>query len=119
MAYDEKLAARTRELISATHKISEEKAMFGGLCFMVDDKMCVGVEKERLMVRLDPAVYEEVIEKEGATPMDFTGKVMKGYVFVDINALNTKKKLEYWIKLALDYNKIAKSSKKKPKKLQK
>lgn len=119
MAYDEKLAVRTREIISATHKISEEKAMFGGLCFMVNDKMCLGVEKERLMVRLDPAVYEEVIEKEGATPMDFTGRIMKGYVFVDINALNTKKKLEYWIKLALDYNKIAKSSKKKPKKLQK
>lgn len=119
MAYNEKLATRTREIISATHKISEEKAMFGGLCFMVNDKMCVGVEKERLMVRLDPTIYEEVIEKEGATPMDFTGKVLKGYVFVDINALNTKKKLEYWLKLALEYNKMAKSSKKKPKKIQK
>lgn len=113
MAYNEQLAARTRELILQTHKISEEKAMFGGLCFMVNDKMCVGVEKERLMVRLDPERYEEAMEKEGAAPMDFTGKVMKGYVFVDINALNTKKKLEYWIKLALEYNKIAKASKKK------
>ena len=74
---------------------------------MVNDKMCVGVEKERLMVRLDPDLMEEVIEKEGCRPMDFTGKIMKGYVFVDIEALNTKKKLEYWIKLALDYNAIA------------
>jgi len=115
MAYNEKLADRVRELISLTHKITEEKKMFGGLCFMVNDKMCVGVEQERLMVRLNPDLYEEVMEKEGCNPMDFTGKVMKGYVFVDIEALNTKKKLEYWIKLALDYNKIAKASKKKKK----
>ena len=117
MAYDEKLADRVRELISLTHKIIEEKAMFGGLCFMVNDKMALGVEKERLMVRLDPAKYEEVMEREGCKPMDFTGKIMKGYVFVDADVLNTKRKLEYWIKLALEYNKIAKPSKKRsPKK---
>lgn len=113
MAYNEKLADRTREIISLTHKKVEEKKMFGGLCFMVNDKMCVGVEKERLMVRLDPARYEEVIEKEGCKPMDFTGKIMKGFVFVDEEVLKTKKQLEYWVKLALEYNKIAKSSKKK------
>jgi len=100
-------------MIAITQKNIEEKKMFGGLCFMVNDKMCVGVEQERLMVRLDPAKYEEVMEKEGCKPMDFTGKVMKGYVFVDVDALNTKKKLEYWVKLALEYNKIAKASKKK------
>ena len=87
--------------------------MFGGLCFMVNDKMCVGVEQDRMMVRLDPAKFDEVIEKEGCKPMDFTGKVMKGFVFVDINVLNTKGKLEYWINLALDFNKKAKPSKKK------
>ena len=82
---------------------------------MVNDKMCVGVEKERLMVRLDPEKQDEVMEKEGCKPMDFTGKVMKGFVFVDIEALNTKKKLEYWMDLALEYNKKAKVSKKKKK----
>ena len=115
MAYDEKLANHTREIISLTHKKVEEKKMFGGLCFMVNDKMCVGVEQDRLMVRLDPKQYDEVIELEGCQPMDFTGKVMKGYVFVDKAALNTKKRLEFWIKLALEYNKIAKASKKKKK----
>ena len=115
MAYNEKLADRTREIISLTHKITEEKKMFGGLCFMVNDKMCLGVEQERLMVRLDPALYDEVMEKEGCRPMDFTGKIMKGYVFVDIEALNTKKKLEYWVKLALAYNKLSKASKPKKK----
>jgi TfoX/Sxy family transcriptional regulator of competence genes len=113
MAYNEKLANRTREIIALTHKNVEEKKMFGGLCFMVNDKMCVGVEKERLMVRLDPAKFDEVMEREGCKPMDFTGKIMKGYVFVDIEVLNTKKKLEYWVNLALEYNKIAKASKKK------
>jgi len=113
MSYNENLADRTRELIALTHKKVEEKKMFGGLCFMVNDKMCVGVEKDRLMVRLDPARYEEAMEQEGCKPMDFTGKIMKGYVFVDIEALNTKKKLDYWIQLALEFNKKAKASKKK------
>ena len=112
MAYNEKLANMTRELISQTHKNVEEKAMFGGLCFMVNNKMAIGVEKARLMVRLDPAKYDEVMEKEGCKPMDFTGKVMKGFVFVDADVLTTKKKLDYWVQLALDYNKIAKASKK-------
>ena len=113
MAYNEKLAGRTRELISKTHKITEEKKMFGGLCFMVNSKMCVGVEQDRMMVRLDPAIYDEVMEKEGCHPMDFTGKPMRGYVFVDANALATQKKLEYWVQLALGYNAVAKASKKK------
>ena len=115
MAYNEKLADQVRDIIAVTHKKVEEKKMFGGLCFMVNDKMCVGVEKERLMVRLDPAKYDEGMEKEGCKPMDFTGKIMKGYVFVDADVLNTKKKLNYWVQLALDYNKIAKASKKKKK----
>ncbi len=115
MAFNEKLANRTREIISHTHKNVEEKKMFGGLCFMVNDKMCVGVEQERLMVRLDPVHYDEVMKKEGCAPMDFTGRIMKGYVFVDINALNTARKLEYWIDLALQFNSKAKASKKKKK----
>jgi TfoX/Sxy family transcriptional regulator of competence genes len=113
MAYNEKVADMVRELIAAEHENVEEKKMFGGLCFMVNDKMCVGVEKERLMVRLDPAKYEEVMDKDGCTPMDFTGKVMKGFVYVDVAAIQTKKKLQYWLDLALEYNKTAKPSRKK------
>ncbi|MBS1509536.1 MAG: TfoX/Sxy family protein [Bacteroidetes bacterium] len=113
MAYDEKLADRVREIIAQTHTNIEEKKMFGGLCFMVNDKMCVGVEHERLMVRLDPAKYDEVIEKEDCKPMDFTGKPMKGYVFVDKAVLKSSKQLNYWMQLALDFNAVAKASKKK------
>ena len=113
MAYDDKLADMTRELISLSHKKVEEKKMFGGLCFMVNNKMCVGVEQDRLMVRLDPAKVDEVMELDGCNPMDFTGKVMKGFVFVDKDVLQTKKQLNYWVGLALEFNKKAKASKKK------
>jgi TfoX/Sxy family transcriptional regulator of competence genes len=115
MAYNTKLADRVRAMIDAAGQPCEEKAMFGGLCFMVNGKMCVGVESERLMVRLDPAVTDTVMEKEGCSPMDFTGRIMKGYVFVAIDALQTKTKLQFWLQLALDFNKVAKASKKKPK----
>ena len=115
MAYDEKLADRAREIIAATHKNVEEKKMFGGVCFMVNDKMCVGVQKDAMMVRIDPQKMDEVLEKEGCRPMEFTGKIMRGFVFIDKEALNTKLKLTWWVKLALDYNTIAKASKKKRK----
>jgi TfoX/Sxy family transcriptional regulator of competence genes len=117
MAYDEKLADRVREIIAQSYKNIEEKKMFGGLCFMVNDKMCVGVEQERLMLRIDPEKYDEAIEKEGCSPMDFTGKPMKGFVFVDKEVLRTNKQLQYWIHLALEYNKIAKASKKRKSKV--
>jgi len=115
MAYNEKLADRVREIIALTHQNVEEKIMFGGICFMVNDKMCVGVQKELLMVRLNPDIFETAMEKEGCIAMDFSGKPMKGFVFVEDTALTTQKKLEYWLKLALDYNTIAKASKKKKK----
>ena len=86
--------------------------MFAGLCFMVNDKKCVGVRADRIMVRLDPAVFDEVIEKEGCEPMNFSRKIMRGFVFVNEDVLKTKKQLEYWVNLGLDYNKFAKSSKK-------
>ncbi len=113
MAYDEALADRVRSMIGRTHTNVEGKRMFGGLCFMVNDKMCVGVEKERLMVRLDPALTDEVMKRPGCKPMDFTGRVMKGFVFVDASTLSEDDSLEYWLALALDYNKTAKPSRKR------
>ena len=115
MPYDEKMVDKIREVISLTYTDIKEKKMFGGLCFMVNGKMFMGVRTERLMVRLDPAIYELVMEKEGCHPMNFTGRSIKGFVYVDIEAVNTKKKLEYWIGLALAYNKKAKPAVKKKK----
>lgn len=113
MAYNEKLADRVREIIAATENNIVEKKMFGGLCFMVNDKMCVGIKQESIMVRIDPDKFDEALEMDGCKPMNHGGRIMKGFLFVDEKVLNTKKKLEYWIKLTMDFNKIAKASKKK------
>jgi TfoX/Sxy family transcriptional regulator of competence genes len=115
MADIETLVNRVRELIAETHDITEEKKMFGGVCFMVNDKMCVGLAKEKLMVRFHPDRYDEIMERDNAEPMDFTGKVMKGYVFVDPENLKTRRQLAFWIGLALAYNEQAPASKKKSK----
>jgi len=112
MAYYEKLAERIREQMSGRKKI-EEKRMMGGLTFMVNSKMCVGVLDDDLMVRLAPEVYEEALERPGCRAMDFTGKPMKGFVFVDPEGTKGTKQLNYWISLALDFNKKTKASKKK------
>jgi len=111
MAYNEKMADRVRELIAGTEKNVEEKRMFSGLCFMVNDKMCVTVRPDSIMVRLDPARSEEMLEKEGVLPMVRSGKIMKGFVFVNEEVLTTKRQLEYWVGMALNFNQFAKSSK--------
>lgn len=112
MAYNEKLANRVRELLLSKKNVKEKK-MMGGLTFMVNDKMCVGVLNNDLMVRIDPAVYQEALERKGCREVDFTGRPMKGFVFVDPDGIKSKKDLECWLGLALEYNKKAKSSKRK------
>lgn len=85
--------------------------MFGGVCFMVDGKMCVGITgKSDLMARIDPATYSDALTKKGCREMDFTGHPMKGFIFVGPEGQDD---LAYWLGLALEYNKIAKPSKKK------
>ena len=112
MAYNEKITNRIREQLAALPKV-EEKEMMGGIAFMVNDKMCVGVVKDEMMCRIDPDVYETALEKNGCRPMDFTGKPMKGWVFVSEEGIKSKKDFEYWINLALAFNVKAKASKKK------
>lgn len=115
MAYDEKLAGRVREALSEVKKV-EEKQMMGGLTFMVNGKMCIGIVKEEMMCRIDPAIHDEAIERQGCRTMDFTKKPMKGFVFVDATGMKSKKDFDYWISQSLDFNKKAKASKKKSKK---
>lgn len=81
MAFDEQLAARIRELLSARNDV-EEKRMFGGLCFMVAGQMAVGVETTKLMVRVGPDAYADALAQPHAEPMDFTGRPLKGFVYV-------------------------------------
>jgi len=112
MAYNEKLADRVRESLSSKRRV-EEKKMMGGLTFMVNNKMCVGILGNDLMARISPEIYEAALDKNGCREMTFTGRPMKGFVLVDPEGTKTKKALQYWIDLALEYNKIAKSSKKR------
>ena len=104
MAYDELLADRIRGILDANHITYEEKEMMGGLTFMVDNKMCIGVVKEDLMARIDPEIYHEALKKTGCVEMDFTGKPMKGYVFVEPEGTDMDTDLEDWIQLCLEYN---------------
>jgi len=112
MAYDEKLAERIRERMSNLPDI-EEKEMMGGLMFMYNGKMCLGIIKDELMCRIDPARHNIEVEKNGCRTMDFTKRPRKGYILIEEVAMRSKKDFDYWIDLALDYNPIAKASKKK------
>ena len=113
MAYDEQLAERIRRSLRKARVQFEGKPMMGGLCFMVDGKMCVGVEKDRLMARIDPAVYDAALHRKGCVPMDFTGRPMRGFVFVNSSGVTTEAELNGWLKLALEFNPKAKASKRK------
>lgn len=115
MAYDEYLADRIRIVMKSGKVKFDEKNMMGGLTFMVDDKMCVGVLKNTLMARIDPAIHDEALTRKGCREMDFTGRPMKGFVFVEPEGIDADDDLRYWIGLALEYNPKAKSSKKKKK----
>ncbi len=80
---------------------------------MVDEKMCIGIVKDHLMARVGPDVYEAALSKPGAKPLDFTGRPMKGYVFVDEDGIDKDTDLAHWVDLCLAFNPQAKSSKKK------
>lgn len=112
MAYNEELAFRIRQRLASLDNV-EEKRMMGGLTFMYNDKMCVGVLKDELMCRIDPANHEDAIARRGCRTMDFTKRPMMGYVLIEDAGMQSQKDFDYWIELALDYNKAAKSSKKK------
>ena len=114
MAYSETLANKIRIALSHLRKVKEKK-MFGGLAFIVDNKMCLTAGADRIMCRIDPAVHEEAIKKKGVKTVQMKGRDYKGFVYVSEDALTTKKELARWIDLALDFNKRAKASAKKKK----
>ena len=112
MAYDEQLSDRIREAMAALPNL-EEKYMFGGICYMLNGKMCVGVVQDEMMCRIGPDAYEEALHRTGCREMVFTGKPMKGYVYVSADGMKTKKDFDHWIDLCVAYNKTAKAAKKK------
>lgn len=116
MAYDENLASRLRNTLAERDIDFVEKKMMGGLTFMVDEKMCVGIIKDELMARIGPEAYETALETDGCREMTFTGRPFIGYVLVAPHAMESDEQLGNWVQLALDYNPFAKASKKRKKK---
>ena len=113
MAYNNELAARVRIYLAEIPSLQiEEKKMFGGLAFMINDKMCINVSKDRLMCRFDSNMEEEVSQKVGFEPMNMKGRKYKGYCYVHPEGFEKEEDLAYWVNLCLDFNEHAKSSKK-------
>jgi TfoX/Sxy family transcriptional regulator of competence genes len=101
MAYDEDLAARVRRVLARRRGVTEKK-MFGGLAFMVGGNMCCGIVRDELMVRVGPERYEEALTDAHVRPMDFTGRPMKGMIFVEAEGCRADKDLERWVGLGVD-----------------
>ncbi len=109
MAYSEFLSDRIRYRLKNIGKI-EEKKMMGGLIFMVNNKMCVGVDvdkttgNDRLMVRVGKLPYEKLLQEKGSRVMDFTGTVMRGFLFIDPDGFDGEDDLDFWIDKAVEFN---------------
>jgi TfoX/Sxy family transcriptional regulator of competence genes len=102
MAYDEGLAERIRWVLEDQSSITEKK-MFGGIAFLLDGKMFVGIVKDDLMVRVGPERHQESLKKRHVRPMDFTGKSMVGYVFVAPDGVVEDAELERWVRMGKEF----------------
>lgn len=96
MAYDEGLAERIRDVLRDRAGVNERK-MFGGVAFMLNGHMAVGIVGDTLMARVGPARYEDALRLPQVRPMDFTGRPMKGYVYVDPPGIESDAALGNWI----------------------
>ncbi len=112
MPHDEQLLNRISEILKEKKVVFTTRNMIGGLCFMVNDKLALGIMKDSLLARIDPEVIESSLKRKGCGPMYLGGARMKGYVRVDPSGISTKKDLEYWITLCLEFNPKVKSRKK-------
>ena len=103
VAFDEQLASRIRDLVGLDPLLSERK-MFGGLCFMTSGNMCFGVVGDDLMVRVGPEKWQESLAMPFVREMDFTGRSMRGMVYVSAEGLVEEENLCRWLDAGLDYS---------------
>jgi len=96
MAYDEQLAQRIRSALQGDRSITEKK-MFGGIAFLLRGLMFVGVSDSSLMARVGKERHADSLSRKHVREMDFTGKPMQGYVFVDAEGTRTDAQLRFWI----------------------
>lgn len=102
MGFDESLARRIRRLLKRK-KGFDEKKMFGGLAFMLGDKMCCGVLENKLVARIGLENYEKALRKTHVSPMNFTGRALRGYVYVKSPGTRTDTALKMWIEQAIAF----------------
>jgi TfoX/Sxy family transcriptional regulator of competence genes len=114
MAYNLNLAEKIRNRLIDISPI-EEKEMMGGLAFMYNGKMCVGIIKDEMMCRIDPQLFDWALEQNACREMDFTGRPMKGWVMIEEAGINHPHEFNQWIQMALEFNKKAKKTLKKKK----
>ena len=112
MAFDALLADRIRTLIGANKDV-EERRMFGGLAFLVRGHMSCGVVGETLMVRVGPEQYTDALARPHAREMDFTGRALKGFVYVAPIGVSTAEALKRWLELGTGYARQLPPKKKK------
>lgn len=106
MAFDKALGERVAAALDRGGIDYREKLMFGGLGFMINDKMCVGIVKDELMVRVLDEKYADVLRLDHARPMDFTGRPMKGFVYVSPDGLLDDDSMQKWIDLGVEFAKL-------------
>ena len=102
MAYDEELAERVRRALAPREGLSEKK-MFGGIAFMLRGNMACGIVKDELMVRVGPERYDDALARPHARPMDFTGRAMRGMVYVTPEGLRSDTDLSVWLQRGLEF----------------
>ena len=103
MAYDEALAERVRELLLGDRDVTEKK-MFGGLAFLVGGHMAIAASREGgLLLRVDPAQFDTLMDTTTARPMEMRGREMRGWLRVDADAVKTKRQLTKWATLSTTY----------------
>jgi TfoX/Sxy family transcriptional regulator of competence genes len=103
MAYDEKLAARIRELVAGEKGVAEKK-MFGGLAFLVGGHMAVAASgRGGMMVRVDPAVSNALVARTNARVVEMRGREMPGWLRVHADDVKTKRQLEVWVRRGVGY----------------
>ncbi len=102
MPFDERLAKRLRGIFTGNYRVKEME-MFGGLAFMVNGHMCCGIVGDDLVVRTGPDAHDDAVSKPHVRPMDFPGKPMKGFVYVNSAGYKTETALKKWTQRGLDF----------------
>ena len=103
MPFNELLSIRITTILLENNCSFKEKKMFGGITFMINDKMCIGVMQDAIMLRVLPEFYEALLEEIDVRPMDFTGRITAGFIYIDAEGFKTERQLKRWIAYGLDF----------------